>query len=75
MTGKLIEAAKGRQRLRSGEGRALRVRLGLSLAACAEPLHVTPTSLWLWEAGGRLTDEHAARYERLFARLERELAP
>ena len=73
MSGKLIQAAKGRQRLSSGEGRALRVRLGLSLAACAKELNVTPTALWFWEAGRPLTDDHAAQYERLFARLEREL--
>jgi len=73
MSGKLIHAVKGRQRLSSGAGRALRVRLGLSLAACAKELHVSATALWFWEAGRRLTDDHAARYERLFVRLEKEL--
>jgi transcriptional regulator with XRE-family HTH domain len=74
MPGKLTEAAKGRQRLSSGAGRDGRVRLGLSLATVAKKLNVTPTALWLWEAGRPLTDDHAAQYERLFARLEREVA-
>jgi len=53
------------------ELRHIRKRLGLTQAALAERLAVTPTTVARWERGELPIHEPRARHIRLFARTER----
>lgn len=68
----LEQIADVRRRLKSGEARALRLAVGISLAECAQAAHVSITTVWRYEHGERSPrTAQALAYSRVLARLER----
>jgi DNA-binding transcriptional regulator YiaG len=69
-----LKIARGVQLARSGAGKAVRLRAGVSQAAISARIGVTPAAVSLWESGERTPrGEHAARYFDLISLLRDEV--
>lgn len=73
MADSTLSVVRTRAMLRDGEARELRLAAGLSHAAVARRVGVTPSCVRGWEHGLYAPKgEHAVRYERLLRQLRRE---
>ena len=69
-----LKIARGVQLARSGTGREVRLKAGVSQAAVSAQIGVTPAAVSLWETGERTpSGDHAARYFDVISLLRDEV--